>query len=150
MARAHKDSGKTRTTTQSGFAESRRLLGSSAAKEILIVDASDHARMLRSRLEEMGHAVVIARDSATALDLVRSFKPHLAMVASDNPSFDASTLGTGVLALSEKSMSLVAYGSPVSNIDELRLRDAGFRIRIRGTLNEGAIDHIVRETLGES
>src|SRR5687767_10507173 len=96
-----------------------------ACKIVLIDDLADYTAMLKSVLELDGHTVLTANESASGLDLVRTFRPQLAFIDIGLPAIDGYMIARTLRAEGVKAflVALTAYGG-----DKTRARaaEAGF------------------------
>lgn len=110
------------------FPEVRTTPREAGRRSIVIVEDNSDARlMLRSLLELAGHEVHEAGDGPTGVDLVRTRRPHVALVDVGLPGFDGYEVARRVRrdpgAAAVRLVAITGYGQPE---DVERARSAGF------------------------
>jgi PAS domain S-box-containing protein len=98
-------------------------------KRILLVeDNHDAASVLADALSELGHTVLVATDSRSALDVAHDFRPDVALLDIGLPVLDGYELGRRLRRLPEmpEGLRLVALTGYGQEGDQQRSLEAGF------------------------
>jgi CheY-like chemotaxis protein len=97
-------------------------------RRILIVDDNEDARLLLGEmLTALGHEVRTARDGSSALDVLTTFHPQLAILDIGLPGMDGYELATRIRASSPRdTLRIVALSGYGQGPDQVRSNDAGF------------------------
>jgi signal transduction histidine kinase/CheY-like chemotaxis protein len=111
------------------------------SKRILVVDDNaDALEMLLEMLSEAGHEVAGATSGTEALDLVREFKPEIAILDIGLPAMDGYELARRIRSAmapdAPRLMALTGYGQ---ESDRRRSTDAGFALHLVKPLEAGEL-----------
>jgi two-component system CheB/CheR fusion protein len=101
-------------------------------RRVLLVDDNDDARMLLAEiLRSYGHDVKTASDGPSALELLDTFKPQIAVLDIGLPNMDGFELATRIRGRHGgehiRLIALTGYGQPG---DEARGKRAGFDVHL--------------------
>lgn len=118
---SHKISGR----SARGRAGSHRQL---RRKRLLVVDDNhDVAEMLSEVLQTYGYSTRVAYDGISALELAKSFRPHVALLDIGLPAMDGYQLARRLRQLPElRAIRLFAVTAYSQMADRLRSAEAGF------------------------
>ncbi|WP_322028703.1 ATP-binding protein [Paraburkholderia sp. J76] len=107
-------------------------VASNEPARVLIVDDNADARFaLGALLELEGHEVRTACDGASALALLKQWKPNLALVDIGMPGMNGYELAARMLAMPDQAgMTLVALSGHVSDSDRAAALAAGFHAHL--------------------
>ncbi len=112
---------------------------------VLVVDdyalAADSLAML---LQEMGYRTCVARDGAEALQSVKSFRPHVALVDIGLPVIDGYEVAQSVRDLPDyQHLPLVAVTGYGQASDRARVMEAGFNEHLVKPLDAAKIGELI-------
>jgi signal transduction histidine kinase len=107
-------------------APARPAVANPDTNRVLVVDDNlDGAQVLAETLRELGHAVEVAHDGPTALEIARRWKPQIALLDIGLPVMDGYELA-GRLRELGGPLRLVAVTGYGQESDRRRSREAGF------------------------
>jgi CheY-like chemotaxis protein len=75
---------------------------------LVVEDCEDAAIAEATLLELIGHAVRVARDGFSALELVQAFRPHVVLLDIGLPGMDGNEVARRIRALSTAPMKIIA------------------------------------------
>jgi CheY-like chemotaxis protein len=103
-------------------------VGSAVRRRILIVDDNvDAAQMLGDLVRDLGHEPKLAHDALSALDLIASFEPSIALLDIGLPVMDGYELAQRLRAVfAPNALRLIAVTGYGQESDRLRAKQAGF------------------------
>jgi CheY-like chemotaxis protein len=114
-------------------ASSRSTLRSaSTARRILVVDDNEDAALLLAKLlKALGHEVEFAGDAAQALQVIKTFKPHVGVLDIGLPVMDGYELAIKLREeLAPEALQLIAVTGYGQQNDLARSAKAGFRAHL--------------------
>ncbi len=115
-------------------------------RRVLIVDDNeDAAGLLSDLLEAMGHTTRVAHDGPTALRIVESFVPHLAVLDIGLPIMDGYELARRLRARVGDAAKLVALTGYGQDADRQRAADASFDAHLVKPVTAEHLEHLLRE-----
>jgi signal transduction histidine kinase/ActR/RegA family two-component response regulator len=104
---------------------------SAPARRVLVVDDNeDAAEMLAEALRWLGHEVAVANDGASALGMVASFRPDVALLDIGLPGIDGYELARALRARLSPAPRLLALSGYGQDRDRVQSREAGFDVHL--------------------
>jgi signal transduction histidine kinase/CheY-like chemotaxis protein len=126
--------------TQPIAVESRRIL--------LVDDNEDALAMLAEILRGAGHEVCTAADGPSALDVVREFRPDVAVLDIGLPAMDGYELGARLRSqLGSSAPVLIALSGYGQESDRARSQVAGFALHLVKPLDSAALLSAIEDRL---
>ena len=112
-----------------------------AGRRILIVDDNDDAASsLALLLTQAGHEVCDVRDARSALEIARTFEPHIVLLDIGLPDMDGWELARRLReGMSSPDMKLIAISGYGQSADRRRSRDAGIDHHLTKPVDYAAI-----------
>lgn len=116
-----------------------------APLRILVADDNDDAaNSLATLLGLRGHAVRVAGDGASAVQLADTFRPHIALLDISMPGMDGyATAGTIRARPWGNELLLVALTGWANQADRARALKSGFDIHVAKPVDFEALDRII-------
>jgi signal transduction histidine kinase len=126
-------------------AEAARPSRAAEGKAVLVVDDNpDAADLLADSLRALGHDVRVAADGPSALELVRSFRPDVALLDLGLPVMDGFELARRLKEdPSLHSVALIAVTGYGQEIDRRRSRAAGFDAHLVKPVDVDALNALI-------
>jgi signal transduction histidine kinase len=116
-----------RTVVRSTSVEAASRDAATAPRRILLVDDNeDSVAMMAELLRAAGHEVRTAVDGNSALEVARSFRPHLAILDIGLPAMDGYQLAARLRTQCEDPLTLYALSGYGQESDRARSQAAGF------------------------
>ena len=114
---------------------------------LLVDDNRDAADLLAESLRALGHVVEVATDGPAALELIRTFRPDVALLDLGLPVMDGFELAARLKANPESSgVALIAVTGYGQDVDRRRSREAGFHAHLVKPVDVHALDSVIRES----
>ena len=118
--------------------------GASSVRILVADDNDDAAISLATLLEFRGHAVRVASDGASALEIAETFRPHIALLDISMPLMDGyATAGAIRKRPWGNELLLVALTGWANPADRARALKAGFDIHVAKPVDFDALDRII-------
>jgi CheY-like chemotaxis protein len=116
-----------------------------SAVRILVADDNEvSASSLAALLELRGHAVRVAGDGASAIELAESFRPHIALLDISMPRMDGYATAEAIRQRPwGNELLLVALTGWANSTDRARALKSGFDIHVAKPVDFDALDRII-------
>lgn len=98
--------------------------------QILVLAGIGDVNPIKIALEAAGHIVVASDEHEAALDLLRSFRPDIALIDTSAKTYDPAHILIRMRRLALRDLKVVGFGPTVNANREARLKSAGFDARI--------------------
>jgi CheY-like chemotaxis protein len=130
-----------------GATDTAAIIGVTAARRILVVDANDHAAALLAVLLQLdGHEVQTAADGGEAVDRAESFRPEVVLMALEMPGIDGLEASRRIRARPWGSTVLIAVLTG-QQVDQRRAREAGVDFHFNTPVNTTTLLGVVARRL---
>jgi CheY-like chemotaxis protein len=113
---------------------------------LLVDDNEDAVTSLRMLLELEGHAVAVADSGHRAIELTRSFAPHIALIGIGLPDMDGYAVARRIRAEHwGNEVFLIALTGWVRSEDRANAIAAGFDLHVAKPVDFVALDNILNQ-----
>jgi CheY-like chemotaxis protein len=121
-------------------------VNTSLCRILVVDDHHDSVAALSMLLEYEGHAVAVANSGRTALELVESFRPHIALVDIAMPEMDGYEVARCIRAQASGSrIYLVALTGWARLDDKAKALAAGFDLHVAKPVDVQKLDHLINQ-----
>ncbi len=132
--------------TRTGDDRPRALPARAGCAVLLVDDNPDAADLLAESLRALGHDVQVAGDGPSALSLVRSFHPRVAVLDIGLPVMDGYELAERLREYQGlENLALIAVTGYGQAMDRQRTRNAGFNAHLVKPVDVHEVDALIRD-----
>jgi CheY-like chemotaxis protein/signal transduction histidine kinase len=124
-ARSGTDYEITLPATNASVVAAQATLAPSRRRVLLVEDNDEQARALKGALEQLGYEVALAHDAPIALNLVRTFQPHVALLDLALPVMDGWELARRIQEVG-RELPVIAVTAKDDDAGRQRSADLGF------------------------
>jgi len=135
------------TLPASAAAADERSVGTTVGTRLLLVEDNDEgARALEAALVQRGYQVALAHDAPIALNLAKTFQPHVVLVDLGLPVMDGWELAKR-LRLTAATLPIVAVTARDQPSDFQRSAELGFAEHLVKPIDVAELDRVVRRVV---